>query len=316
MDIEAIRDRVVFIEGYGSLKREVLCGELERYRQSLEWIDPKPNGSLLDLGSCGELVPVYQGLLGYRRVVCLDTAGATGRQRLVHRDGSVCEFDAHDVNLERKSFPFPDARFDQVVAMEVLEHLAVDPMFMLAEANRVLKPGGRLLLTTPNVTSLASLYLLLWGRHPSTGRQAYGPGTMDRHHREYAPQEVRDVLVAAGFEVRQLDTFDPSPPNRSLRRIGQLLKLLRWFKPELSVECRSRVIRCVGVKVGEVVERFPEVLYPRYAYYDYGAYDRELERRLGRRYWHTNVRSVEPEKRASPPVRPPADTAAAQPASI
>ncbi len=33
--------------------------------------------------------------------------------------------------------------------MEVLEHFTADPMFALAELNRVLKPGGFLLLTTP-----------------------------------------------------------------------------------------------------------------------------------------------------------------------
>lgn len=294
MDVKTIQEMIVAIEGYSSLKRDLLSGELARYSKSLEWVEPNPGGSLLDLGACGDLVPVYKGHLGFTRVACLDTAGESGRRQLVHSDGSVYEFDAHEINLEKQPYPFTDGSFDQVVAMEVLEHLAVDPMFMLAEANRVLKPGGRLLLTTPNIVSITSLYLLLWGQHPAVGRQGYGPGTMDRHHREYTPQELREILPAAGFDLRRMDTFDTTPPNRSVRRAGRLLKLLSWFKSDIDLTDRGRVIRCACIKVDEVGERFPEAIYPRYAYYDYAAYDRELERRFGqRKYWHTNVRPAE-----------------------
>ncbi len=48
--------------------------------------------------------------------------------------------------------PYPDARFDAVVSMDVVEHL-VDPLPWLEEALRVLKPGGLLFLTTPNYAS-------------------------------------------------------------------------------------------------------------------------------------------------------------------
>ena len=311
MDVETVRERIVPVKGYDSLKRRLLCGELERYRRSLEWIDPRPDGSLLDLGSRGDLVPAYQHILGYHRIVCLDTAGATGRRRLVHRDGAVYEFDAYRINLESEPFPFPDADFDQVVAMEVLEHLAVDPMFMLAEANRVLRPGGTLLLTTPNITSLASLYLQLWGRHPAIGRQTFGPGITDRHHREYAPREVKEVLIAAGFEMRRFDTFDPLPPNRSFRRTARLLRVLNRVRSGIDLDYRGSVIRCLCVKTGEVIERFPETIYPRYAYYDYAAYDRELAERFGgRRYWRTNLRTAEPARGETPAADHPAGVAA------
>jgi SAM-dependent methyltransferase len=43
--------------------------------------------------------------------------------------------------------PAPDDAFDAVVSTQVLEHVA-DPALYLREANRVLKPGGRLLLST------------------------------------------------------------------------------------------------------------------------------------------------------------------------
>lgn len=52
-----------------------------------------------------------------------------------------------DVN---KSIPFPDASADLIVLTEVLEHLH-SPLEALKEMHRVLKPGGRLVLTTPMV---------------------------------------------------------------------------------------------------------------------------------------------------------------------
>ncbi len=285
-----IRDRIVEINGYERLRRELLEGELERFRGSLEWIERRPDGSLLDIGARGDLVPVYRADLGYARICCLDAANETGPRRLIHADGSVHEFDSYSVDLERDPYPFDDESFDQVVAMEVIEHLAADPMFMLAEANRVLKPGGRLLLTTPNITSLSCLYNLIWSRHPALGKQAFGPDIMDRHHREYTPSDITGAVEAAGFTVHRLDTFDSTPVAPSVRRVRTLLRAISYLKPGIDLGLRNNVIRCDCVKAGPVAERFPENLYPRYRFYDYAAYDRELVRRFGgRRYWQSGA---------------------------
>lgn len=45
--------------------------------------------------------------------------------------------------------PFPDSSFDLIWCSEVIEHLR-DPQFTVAEFQRVLRPGGQLLMTTPN----------------------------------------------------------------------------------------------------------------------------------------------------------------------
>ena len=52
-------------------------------------------------------------------------------------------------------FDFPDASFDYVVSIEGIEHIENHFAF-LREVRRVLRPGGRLILTTPNVLSLES----------------------------------------------------------------------------------------------------------------------------------------------------------------
>lgn len=54
--------------------------------------------------------------------------------------------------------PFEDNRFDLVTMLAVLEHLT-DPPFVIGEIARVLKPGGRLVLTTPKKSADALIRL-------------------------------------------------------------------------------------------------------------------------------------------------------------
>ncbi|MBL9214667.1 MAG: class I SAM-dependent methyltransferase [Opitutaceae bacterium] len=55
---------------------------------------------------------------------------------------------AADLYYEGGRFPVPDASFDAVICSQVLEHVFT-PVEFLGEIRRVLRPGGRLLLTTP-----------------------------------------------------------------------------------------------------------------------------------------------------------------------
>ena len=112
-------------------------------------------------------------------------------------------------NSERDPWPYDDASFDLVTGMEILEHLALDPYFTFAEANRVLKPGGHLLLTTPNVTSHRGVWKMLNGIAPySFGIFVPSGGVYGRHNREYSPRELPELGQAAGFETVSLSTVD------------------------------------------------------------------------------------------------------------
>jgi SAM-dependent methyltransferase len=94
-------------------------------------------GTVLDVG-CGEmpfrdlLAPgaSYTGI----DIAMADDFGMRGSPEIVPFDGRV--------------IPFPDASFDHVLCTEVLEH-AADPVALVAEIYRVLKPGGTLLATVP-----------------------------------------------------------------------------------------------------------------------------------------------------------------------
>ena len=98
--------------------------------------------------------------------------------------------DAHDL-------PYRQA-FDTIVAGELLEHLQ-NPGLFLASCARALKPGGRLVLSTPNVFTplLFSMYLKNHDR-------AFNPD----HAMWFCPQTVKELLRRAGFSVSELYFVD------------------------------------------------------------------------------------------------------------
>lgn len=94
-------------------------------------------GDVLDVG-CGEMP--FRFLLGpHARYIGIDVPQADDFGMRRHRD--ILPFNG-------KSIPFPDASFDQVLCTEVLEH-AEDPVGLVSEMHRVLRPGGRFIATVP-----------------------------------------------------------------------------------------------------------------------------------------------------------------------
>lgn len=74
-------------------------------------------------------------------------------------------FDEARVVNANETLPFADDSFDLVWCSEVIEHLE-DPAASLAELQRVTKPGGELILTTPNSYALLFRFIALFGLTP------------------------------------------------------------------------------------------------------------------------------------------------------
>jgi 2-polyprenyl-3-methyl-5-hydroxy-6-metoxy-1,4-benzoquinol methylase len=109
------------------------------------------------------------------------------------------------VDIEQERLPFPDESFDLVIFTEVLEHIAVtDPRVVLQEIRRVLAPGGRMLLSTPNVANLSNVAALIRGENVFWPPEIFY-GSVDRHNREYAPHELLELVERAGFASHALD---------------------------------------------------------------------------------------------------------------
>jgi glycosyltransferase involved in cell wall biosynthesis/SAM-dependent methyltransferase len=122
------------------------------------------------------------------------------------------DIDVFNSKLESSCLPFLAAEFDMVVLIESLERFTVDPSFVLLEARRVLREGGILLATTPNLVSMQSIAKAVGGLSPyEAGEYRPWNGTSARHNREYTPQEVEALGRFAGMESVLLDTVDVDP---------------------------------------------------------------------------------------------------------
>jgi 2-polyprenyl-3-methyl-5-hydroxy-6-metoxy-1,4-benzoquinol methylase len=92
----------------------------------------------------------------------------------------------------------PSASFDAAIAAEVIEHLE-NPREVARELYRVLKPGGKLILSTPNNESIRSLMALLLQGH----FVAFGDSSYPAHITALLRKDVERILGEAGFsEVR------------------------------------------------------------------------------------------------------------------
>src|SRR4029450_11712692 len=115
---------------------------------------------------------------------------------------------------------------------ELIEHLYHDPMHLMAEVNRILRLGGHLVLTTPNIAALRGVAAILQGYHPGFFHTYIKPSAEAdaRHNREYAPREIHQLLENAGFSVTLLETGpfrdEPRPEYIWVRRL-----LERWQLP-------------------------------------------------------------------------------------
>lgn len=132
----------------------------------------------------------------------------------VNNETTFAEFmRRHDIatvaaDVERDRLPIPEDSFDAAVLTEVMEHLWVDPLWALCELNRVLRPAGALVISTPNLVSLRNRLNFLRGRMEPVIDRPYRVFLQKRqighlgHLRLYAPDELTELLSALGFEVR------------------------------------------------------------------------------------------------------------------
>ena len=131
-----------------------------RKRKSLELLSDRSFDALLDVG-CGD------GRLTTR---IADACGATEVRGIDISEKDIARaasrgISGEVVNLDDETFPFDDEQFDLVYFGEVVDYLQ-DPDHCFSEINRVLRDGGTLVVSTPNLAAAYNRIALALGKPP------------------------------------------------------------------------------------------------------------------------------------------------------
>ncbi|MGO9231702.1 MAG: glycosyltransferase [Bryobacteraceae bacterium] len=247
---------------------EESAGYLETHQTRLEktlgMVPPGgPADRILEMGAYLQMTPALRDKLGYGEVrgCYYGEAGRVDHRTVTSSAGETFTCDIDHFDAEKDRFPYPDEHFATVLCCELIEHLFTDPMHLMSEANRILKPGGHLVLTTPNIAGLRGVGAILLGYHPGFYHAYLRPGETGegdaRHNREYTPREIHQLLENSGFEVARLETGEfRDTPHPEFRWVVHLLE-----RYKLDTALRGDGIYAVGRKTGAVRERYPGWLY-------------------------------------------------------
>lgn len=208
--------------------RVLVGGGLPLWRQVLRFVpNPKERGRALELGS----PPFHITLMLQRfRNYDLSLTGFTVdgsphfEQTLESPEyGETYTFRCTCFDAEKERFPYEDNSFDLVTWCEVIEHLTENPVHTLAEIHRVLKPGGALVLSTPNASRADSIANFLAGRNIYDPYHLGAPLKGSRHSREYTLSELQELLEGCGYAIDRIADIDIYKPETRNRRI------FRWL---------------------------------------------------------------------------------------
>ena len=172
----------------------------------------QPGKHLVDLG-CGLSVFGPMCRAHGMSVTMVDDFGGGGGVELQPGEQAIPLLEVFEkqlgMNIIRENFleellPLPSASFDVVTSFHSLEHWHHSPKRLFKEIVRILKPGGFLVIATPNAVNLRKRVYAVFGRSsfPSLGEWYYDGDPVFRGHvREPTLRDLQDLLEWNGFET-------------------------------------------------------------------------------------------------------------------
>jgi len=163
-------------------------------------LPPNPAARILEIG-CSEggtgALALDQGKCASYHAIEVDEVSALrARERL----SEVLILDVE----KGGDFPWPEGYFDALIMSEVIEHLR-DPWVVLKRLSALVRPGGTLLCSSPNVSHyhfLKRVWNQRWDPEPA--------GIMDvTHLRWFTPNSYKALVESAGFEVESVGPIKP-----------------------------------------------------------------------------------------------------------
>jgi SAM-dependent methyltransferase len=190
------------------------------HEKVLDRLASLPKGTVLD-------VPSGQGALSrsLEAVGFKVFSGDIEIKNILYRNGRC-------VRLNLNHFlPFKNMRFDYVVCTEGIEHIE-NPHHLIREFGRLVRKGGYLIITTPNVMTIKSRLRFLFYSYLDFFRY-FGPlpagarYTIKEHeHQHLNPvlfTELKFIFKKYGFAIERVET------NRMVRRWNIIFPLIKWI---------------------------------------------------------------------------------------
>ncbi len=213
-------------------RHELLWHALERHLQP-------PLHAIADIGCHNGFFLRLAGELGFSEFVAVDYFPLPAHRSFL-TDLPGARMERRNFNTDDFLAGIEDGSLDAVVSTEVLEHLYNHPAGYLAEVWRILRPGGVLLLSTPNPGTLAKAFRslrgkpVLWGdlkfaRTPKIEADSGEPlAVWDIHFREYQPCDVITLLEdLPGASVLE-SGFIANGPSTGTSAAGRLARGMIW----------------------------------------------------------------------------------------
>jgi ubiquinone/menaquinone biosynthesis C-methylase UbiE len=168
----------------------------------------RPGSRILDLGcGHGRITQLVAKLVADLDIVAVDLTRDLLDSFVLQPGDNGCRLQLLQVNLEG-GLPFGDGRFDAAVSARVFHYLS-DPIACVRDAGRVVRPGGRVVISVPN---------------------RMNPIKYATYHRArlYSPAQVAGWFNAAGFRNVTKESMCFFPSTRGWRNLASMAEVLRY----------------------------------------------------------------------------------------
>ena len=211
----------------------------ERYKSDVKIVkEVYMGGSILEIGSFPYHLTYCLQKMGYP-IMGLDINPSRGKEFIKKNNILI-----NGCDIEKEKIPFRDNTFDLIIFNEIFEHLRINPIFTLMEINRVLREGGIMILTTPNLYSLRRIFHFLNGEGFNNPYEEFFKLQMIGHMghiREYSTVEIKQFLENTGFRVINVYYKSYSCKSLGLFIFPQVIyKFFPKFKPYQVVICKKQ----------------------------------------------------------------------------
>ena len=176
----------------------------DRLKYTAEYLETSLDRSdtILDVGSFPYFLPAYLSLKGFNNIRTIEIPRID--------DFPLCptwSFTSIQLDIEEASLPFEDNSVDVILLLEVFEHLYRRPNQVFRELHRILKPEGKLVISTPNGGRLQSyvkaLFRKQFGPKIYTWSEIYEGLGHFSHIREYSLEEIEEYLRHFDFYIEK-----------------------------------------------------------------------------------------------------------------